>query len=124
MCGILSIVTDKQYYLDNTVFKKALEQSKHRGPDGTRIKKINKNCLFGFNWLSIQDSRIEAMQPFSYRGNHLIFNGEIYNFVELRTKLKKIGYTFLTDSDTEVLAIGLTHKGVDFLQEINGIYAF
>ncbi len=122
MCGILGIVSQNE--LDETKFSAALEKSKHRGPDGSQVQKINENCLFGFNWLSIQDLRIEAMQPFHYGDNWLVFNGEIYNFVELREDLKKQGYEFRTTSDTEVLIAGLTHKGIDFLQDINGIFAF
>lgn len=122
MCGILGIISKETPNQDQ--FSVALEKSKHRGPDGSRIEKINENSLFGFNWLSIQDLHIESMQPFQYKGNWLVFNGEIYNFVELREDLKKEGYEFKTTGDTEVLIAGLTHKGIDFLQDINGIYGF
>lgn len=122
MCGILGIISKEAPNQDQ--FSVALEKSKHRGPDGSRVEKINENCLFGFNWLSIQDLDVESIQPFHYKGNWLVFNGEIYNFIELREELKKEGFEFQTTGDTEVLIVGLTHKGVEFLQEINGIYGF
>lgn len=122
MCGILGIISKETPNQDQ--FSGALEKSKHRGPDGSRVEKVNGNCLFGFNWLSIQDLHTESMQPFHYKNNWLVFNGEIYNFVELREELKKDGFEFKTTGDTEVLIAGLTHKGPDFLKEINGIYAF
>jgi asparagine synthase (glutamine-hydrolysing) len=124
MCGILGVISTKKEYLDKSDFTVALEKSKHRGPDGTDIKQITEHGLFGFNWLSIQDLKPEAMQPFHYMDNWLVFNGEIYNFVELREDLKKAGFEFHTTGDTEVLAAGLTHKGIDFLQDVNGIYGF
>lgn len=124
MCGILGIISENQSDLDKEKFERALEKSKHRGPDDSLTQKINENCLFGFNWLSIQDLNIESMQPFHYKGNWLVFNGEIYNFVELREELKMDGFEFQTTGDTEVLAAGLSHKGVEFLQKLNGIYAF
>lgn len=124
MCGILGIISENESNLDKGIFERALEKSKHRGPDGSRIEKITNKCLFGFNWLSIQDLHTESMQPFHYKGNWLVFNGEIYNFVELREELKKQGFEFHTTGDTEVLIAGLTHKGVDFLKDINGIFAF
>ena len=92
MCGILSIISENEPNLDKDVFNRALEKSKHRGPDGSRVEKKSENCLFGFNWLSIQDLRAEAMQPFHYKGNWLVFNGEIYNFIELREELEKEGW--------------------------------
>jgi asparagine synthase (glutamine-hydrolysing) len=122
MCGILGIISKETPNEDH--FLKALEKSKHRGPDDSRIEKVNDNCLYGFNWLSIQDLHTESMQPFHYKGNWLVFNGEIYNFVELREELKKEGFDFHTSGDTEVLIAGLTYQGVDFLQKLNGIYAF
>lgn len=124
MCGILGIISEDQSYLDKEKFEHALEKSKHRGPDGSLVQKINENCFFGFNWLSIQDLNIESMQPFHHKENWLVFNGEIYNFVELREELKMDGFEFQTTGDTEVLAAGLAHKGVEFLQKMNGIYAF
>lgn len=124
MCGILGIISENQSNLDKEAFSRALEKSKHRGPDGSLVEKIHENAIFGFNWLSIQDLKIEAMQPFHYSDNWLVFNGEIYNFIELREDLKKEGYEFKTTGDTEVLIAGLTHKGIDFLQDINGIYGF
>jgi asparagine synthase (glutamine-hydrolysing) len=123
MCGILGLISsqDKQ---GKDKFALALSKSKHRGPDGSKIIEINESCLFGFNRLAIQDLSENSMQPFSYEGNWLIFNGEIYNFIELRESLKSQGAKFNTTGDAEVLAVGLTYKGSNFLNEINGIFAF
>lgn len=124
MCGILATISKNAADLDQEKFKVALSKTKHRGPDGSEIGKAGEQGLFGFNWLSIQDLRTEAMQPFDYEGNKLTFNGEIYNFIELKADLEKKGYVFKTKSDTEVLAAGLTAEGVDFIKKINGIYGF
>jgi len=124
MCGILGVISKESKQLDEDIFKKSLSKQKHRGPDASEIVKINNDCLFGFNRLIIQDLSDCSMQPFHYKDNWIVFNGEIYNFIELRKELESKGLEFKTTGDVEVLIAGLTLEGVDFLQKVNGIFAF
>ena len=78
---------------------------KKRGPDSQKFlkKKINKNSFLNlfFSRLSIIDANKRSDQPFKYKNLTLVFNGEIYNYKELKILLKNKGYNFLTNSDTE-----------------------
>ena len=96
----------------------------HRGPDGTGVYK-NKAITLGHNRLAIIDPRTIANQPMSTEDGRytIIFNGEIYNFLELKAKLES-SYFFRTKSDTEVVLAGFSKKGIDFIKELNGIFAF
>jgi asparagine synthase (glutamine-hydrolysing) len=123
MCGILALVS-KENDPNLKAFEIALEKQKHRGPDGSRTIEVAKNTLFGFNRLTIQDLTESSMQPFSYEGNWLVFNGEIYNYKELREDLIRRGMQFSTTGDTEVLCVGLSVEGSDFIKKLNGIFAF
>ncbi|MDE2038300.1 MAG: asparagine synthase (glutamine-hydrolyzing) [Patescibacteria group bacterium] len=122
MCGILALIsqTDRP---DKEKFSGALEKQKYRGPDGSRIVEVTPSALFGFNRLTIQDLTDKSMQPYSHDGNWLIFNGEIYNFKEMRDDLISEGASFGTTGDTEVLAVGLSMHGPDFIKRLNGIFA-
>lgn len=124
MCGILSVISSDKTRINLDIFNKALALSKHRGPDASRTNKINESCLFGFNRLGIQDLSEHSMQPFFYKGNWIIFNGEIYNYRELRNELASSGAIFNTTGDTEVLAEGLSLYGYEFVKKLNGIFAF
>lgn len=123
MCGILALVS-KGDDPNLKEFEIALEKQKHRGPDGSRTVEVAKNTIFGFNRLAIQDLTESSMQPFSYEGNWLVFNGEIYNWKELRENLIRNGAKFSTTGDTEVLCVGLSVEGAEFIKKLNGIFAF
>lgn len=124
MCGILGITTSKTENLDFQKFKMALLKSHHRGPDSSSIQQINSNSIWGFNRLAILDLSDESMQPFHYEQNYLVFNGAIYNYIELGEYLKSKGITLKTTGDVEVLAIGLSVEGTDFISKLNGMFAF
>jgi asparagine synthase (glutamine-hydrolysing) len=97
----------------------------HRGPDGEGTW-IEANVFLGHRRLSIIDLGSGA-QPMTALDNQLVvtFNGEIYNHAELRADLEKRGHRFKTDhSDTEVLLYGYREWGPDFLQKLNGMWAF
>lgn len=99
----------------------------HRGPDGEGFW-ISDNARVGFGHrrLSIIDLTQSASQPMSFANGRLMitFNGEIYNYIELRNQLLKLGYQFKSDSDTEVL-LALYHlKGEKCLQDLEGMFAF
>ena len=101
MCGILGFLGDE---INENKFSEALLLLKYRGPDNTGVYR-NENVILGHNRLSIIDLDIRSNQPFrSSCGNYIIvFNGEIYNFKTIRLELEKIGYSFKTTSDTEVI---------------------
>ena len=96
---------------------------RNRGPDYERIENISERILFGHQRLSIQDLSNKGNQPFRYKNFSMVFNGEIYNFKELKSKLENEGFKFQSQSDTEVLIVGLAEKGVKFLNNLNGMFA-
>jgi asparagine synthase (glutamine-hydrolysing) len=104
---------------------KALEKIKYRGPDDTGIL-VRNGCQLGHVRLKILDLSPNASQPMSDDTGryHLIFNGEIFNYVELRTQLSEEGCSFRSHSDTEVLLQGLKQHGKNFLDRLNGFFAF
>ena len=106
--------------------RKASETMKHRGPDFSGEFSDGIISL-AHNRLSIIDLESEANQPFaSPFCPHLVlvFNGEIYNYKELRQELKKQGIPFFTQSDTEVLLHAYAFLGEECLQKLNGDFAF
>ncbi|GAA4898958.1 asparagine synthase (glutamine-hydrolyzing) [Flaviramulus aquimarinus] len=119
MCGI---------YLTNIPYEKAVVQEKlksisFRGPDYTGINKINHLTL-GHLRLSILDLDARSHQPFLYEDLSIVFNGEIYNYKDIKKELLQLGYHFKTESDTEVLLIGYKAWGNKVLEKINGMFAF
>lgn len=118
MCGILGGNNSKWNY------KLGIEKLKHRGPDSQKIITFGSFYL-GFVRLAIQDISKNAMQPMiSDDGNvALVFNGEIYNFIELRCQLEKKGYIFKTLSDTEVILNAYVEYGKSFINKIDGMFA-
>jgi len=126
MCGILGQISiDSQIKINKPLFKEALDLMIHRGPDDSGILMDDK-FIFGHRRLSIIDLSSSAKQPMvSGCGNIIInFNGEIYNFKELRIKLREKGYIFKTNSDTEVLLNGYLCDGIDFINKCIGMFAF
>lgn len=122
MCGILGIINN-ELSQDKEKFLSALKKQHYRGPDSEKIVEVLPNCLFGFNRLIIQDLDSRSMQPFEYQGNWLVFNGEIYNWKELRKEMEEVGEKFYTEGDTEILCRGMTLEGLNFLKKLNGIFA-
>ncbi|RYC51420.1 asparagine synthase (glutamine-hydrolyzing) [Flagellimonas olearia] len=119
MCGIY--LTNIQY--DDTTVKQKLNSISFRGPDHTGIKKVNQVTL-GHLRLSILDLDPRSNQPMAEDHLEIVFNGEIYNYKDLKADLAKIGYNFNTESDTEVLLLGYKEWGKDILSRINGMFAF
>lgn len=125
MCGITGIYHyDTSRDVDPAVLKKMTDSLVHRGPDGEGYY-IKNNIGLGHRRLSIIDLQTGDQPMYSGDGNiALIFNGEIYNYIELREELKKSGYVFHTTSDTEVIIISYRHWGVECLTKFNGCWAF
>lgn len=138
MCGILGQFS-KDTPIDKENFIHALKMLTHRGPDSISFCFWDQlNALsgrepaslpyhgVGHTRLSIVDLSEKASQPMLSQDKRYIlsFNGEIYNYVELRNELKSLGVKFLSDSDTEVLLYALIVWGEQALKKINGMWAF
>lgn len=123
MCGVIGAFGNS---IDTELlsFGNAIKLISHRGPDNESYKKINDTLILGHTRLSIIDINNRSNQPFSDKnGNILVFNGEIYNYKELKEAL--VDYEFTTDSDTEVLVHLLDKFSIDIvLNKLNGMFAF
>ena len=126
MCGIFgSIVLKKNFKVNKRLFLNSLALISHRGPDDEGYF-INDKIAFGHKRLSIIDLSKRGHQPmFSHNKSSIItFNGEIYNFKELKKDLIFKGYKFKNKTDTEVLLNGLIDQGPNFITKCNGMFAF
>ena len=127
MCGIAGILSLKNdltpSHLDR--LEKSLQLQAHRGPDAKSIWSNSKVAL-GHNRLSIIDLSSSANQPFFKEdlGLTIVFNGEIYNYLNLKKELESLGYHFTTTSDTEVLLAAFRHYGDSVCQHLIGMFAF
>jgi len=121
MCGIAGIIGE---YKEEQLDKMLLSQN-HRGPDATAKYLDSGFCALGHNRLAIIDLSSEANQPFlDYSGRYsIVFNGEIYNYIEIKATLKS-QYSFKTESDTEVLLAAFIIYGKSCLEKLNGMFAF
>ena len=124
MCGICGVFNLNGTPADSELIRRMSSSISHRGPDGDGAF-ISGPLGLGHRRLSIIDLE-GGSQPISSPDGklQLVFNGEIYNFIELREELTKRGHTFRTHSDTEVILKGYEEWGVDALQKFNGIFAF
>lgn len=124
MCGIYG----STIYYNNTEIEHKLERTRFRGPDRSRYDRICSNgteVILGHNRLSIIDLCERSDQPLAYMGKiHIVFNGEIYNFQELKESLSKKGYSFNTTSDTEVICAAYLEYGTDCTGYLNGMFSF
>lgn len=119
MCGIFG--TTKTYTRE--LLDSKLNRIHFRGPDYTSIKKY-ENVTFGHNRLAIIDLDERSNQPFVYEYISIVFNGEIYNFNEIKKELEKKGYKFHTMSDTEVICAAYIEYGATCVEYFNGMFAF
>jgi asparagine synthase (glutamine-hydrolysing) len=131
MCGFAGVF-NKTNEINNNQLKKLSSEVDFRGPDFSGIKiydnnfenqKIGHIGLF-HNRLAIIDLDQRANQPFEDKGYVMLYNGEIYNFEELKSDLTSKGIIFKTKSDTEVLFEGLKYYKDDFVKKLNDIFSF
>jgi asparagine synthase (glutamine-hydrolysing) len=127
MCG-LNFILDKEGGLDEKVITQMNSVTIHRGPDSTSFLKYRQgksNIYIGANRLKIIDLKDEANQPFvSADGRYVLsYNGEIYNYQEIRKSLEG-RFSFKSSSDTEVLLYLLISEGAAGLKKVNGMFAF
>lgn len=124
MCGIAGIFhNDAARRIDPATLRRMTRVLRHRGPDGEGYY-IKDNVGLGHRRLAIIDLT-SGMQPMysADRSIVLVFNGEIYNYVELRTELKTLGHHFMTQSDTEVIIAAYRQWGFDCQHRFNGMWA-
>ena len=123
MCGFFAIIQD-QPRIELAAARRALDSLAHRGPDAGEDW-VEGHVYLGHRRLSIIDLETGGQPMFSHDGRYgVIFNGEIYNFLELRDQLSQTGARFKTRSDTEVLLEGYRRWGAGMVQRINGMFAF
>jgi len=154
MCGVVGVVSLKKPSTNIRYSQNIVKKLHHRGPDGsgscffhtgcrhsknisffkTFEQEINLNELtrhdwdlfFGHTRLSIQDLSVDANQPMSDLSQNIwiTYNGEIYNFKELRKELEKCGHRFKSNSDTEVIIYAYVEWGIECIKKFNGMFAF
>ena len=120
MCGIAGF-----NFSDSRLIKRMNEKLKHRGPDDSGSY-IDDLVSLGHRRLAVIDLSARGKQPMSNEDGSiwLIFNGEIYNFKELRAVLEKKGHSFKSDTDSEVIIHCYEEYGFDCLKKLNGMWAF
>jgi asparagine synthase (glutamine-hydrolysing) len=123
MCGIAGLLA---YRWEPCRARRAVEAMTgtltHRGPDDRGLA-CGEGWAMGMCRLAIQDVTEAAHQPMSLGDLTLVFNGEVYNFPELRMELERCGYAFRSGSDTEVVLSALHRWGIDALSRFNGMFA-
>jgi len=124
MCGIAGVLSFKQARVEEDSLRRMIATLTHRGPDGSGVY-VDSNVGLAHARLSIIDIA-GGHQPMSIDNGSLwiIFNGEIFNYIELREDLEKKGHHFVTRSDTEVILHLYREKGQDCVHSLNGQWAF
>lgn len=128
MCGVVALLTPNPDF-DQRVLDRMRDRLAHRGPDGAETWIARKSwgaVGLAHRRLAIIDRTPGGQQPmFAQDGRvAIVYNGEIYNYIELRAELKQLGVSFQSDSDTEVLLQTYLMWGYDCLQRLNGMFAF
>ena len=126
MCGITGFC-DFSKTLSQEVLVNMTNTLAHRGPDAHDTSLTEeKNCLLGLGHrrLSILDLSDRGKQPFRRDNLTIVFNGEIYNFIEIRNELKQLGFSFTTDTDTEVILVAYKVWGMESLKKFVGMFAY
>ncbi len=123
MCGFTGIISKKEYNDDS--IRSMLDSIRHRGPDNLSFYE-NENLHLGFARLQIIDLDPRSNQPMidEETGAVIVFNGEVYNYKELRQDLQGNGVKFKTTSDTEVILKGYLKYGKSILSKLRGMFAF
>jgi asparagine synthase (glutamine-hydrolysing) len=124
MCGIVGIVRNDDSLVDQALVSRMCDAIRHRGPDDDGFY-FSEGVGLGMRRLSIIDVK-GGQQPIHNqdRTAWIVFNGEIYNYRELRDKLEKLGHTFYTNSDTEAIIHAYDQYGADCPKHLRGMFAF
>lgn len=126
MCGIAGILSTSFESISERHLKKMTRALAHRGPDGEGTWTNEKqHVLLGHRRLSIIDLSSAAAQPMHYASRYtIVHNGEIYNYIELKEFLNSKGYSFQTQSDTEVIIAAYDYWKESCLSHFDGMFAF
>ena len=122
MCGIFGAVNSR---IEEDLAWECTNRLYHRGPDAGRIWQ-KEGVTLGHRRLAILDLSEKGVQPISYANGRymMVFNGEIYNFLEIRKELEGLGYSFESDCDSEVIMAAYMEWGSSCLDKMNGMWAF
>ncbi len=125
MCGILGYINTNKQPVSKDILKRMADAIKHRGPDGEGFW-INNNVGIAHRRLSVIDLSNAGNQPMISKDGRFIltYNGEIYNYKELRKQLISKGYNFFSKSDSEVVLNSLIEWGQNAIIKFNGMFAF
>jgi asparagine synthase (glutamine-hydrolysing) len=125
MCGIVGY--HKVYNFNTSLIQRQLDLISHRGPDdnGFWFDESDKVCI-GSRRLAIQDLSSNGKMPFVSKDERyiIVFNGEVYNYLDIKKELLKNGYEFISNTDTEVVLYAYIHWGVSCLNYFVGMFAF
>ena len=126
MCGIGGIININNSKIDPEIANNIKTSLEHRGPDNSSIKHISESVSLIHTRLAIIDIDKRSNQPFHSEDMRywIVFNGEIYNYKEIRTELEVQGFKFSTSGDTEVLLKGFIHHKEKILNKLRGQFAF
>ncbi len=124
MCGISGIINKYEKSVNQDEIQKINDLISHRGPDDEGFY-FEKNFAFGHRRLSILDLSSDGHQPMHYLDKYTItYNGEVYNYLEIREELIKYGYKFSSQTDTEVILASYDKWGEECVNKFNGMWAF
>jgi asparagine synthase (glutamine-hydrolysing) len=125
MCGLVALMGTDGFVPDPGTLQMMLEAIEHRGPDDSGIH-LQGPVAFGFRRLSILDLSSAGHQPMQAADGKvtIVFNGEIYNYLEVRAELQALGHVFRSHGDTEVLLNAYLQWGRDCVGRLNGMWAF
>ncbi|MFN2513875.1 MAG: asparagine synthetase B, partial [Pyrinomonadaceae bacterium] len=126
MCGICGIVyRDREYPVNESVLLRMRDSLAHRGPDDAG-QYLASGIALGSRRLSILDLSERGHMPMSTADGRywITYNGEVYNFQELRTEMESRGHTFRSNTDTEVVLRLYVEQGAAMLDRLNGMFAF
>lgn len=129
MCGILGALVASGFNAEENKYHAALELIHRRGPDDRGLETVETSfgtLFLGHTRLSILDLSPLGHQPMVSKDQRyqIVFNGEIYNYIEIRQELKELGHTFISDTDTEVLLTAWQQWGESCLPRLDGMFAF
>lgn len=124
MCGIAGIFNIDQSTASLSILKAMASSIEHRGPDGEGYF-CKENIGLAHKRLAILDISEKGTQPMTSKDGRwtIVFNGCIYNYLELKQELMSLGHTFVSTTDTEVIVEGISRYGVDYFQRFNGMFA-
>src|SRR5690348_3875223 len=125
MCGIVAVFNKNKERVDESLVIGMRDSLRHRGPDDAGVF-LDGNIGLGHRRLSIVDLSPAGHQPMCNEDGTvwLVFNGEIYNYVELAVGLRSRGHAFRSDSDSEVILHLYEEKGEECIRFLNGMFAF